>query len=72
MVAVSLALDGLVEKPSMCAREAGYGSGRLRPSSWEKWSMQSTQWSLARWETPESVTKFSRMFKGFQTGYPLS
>lgn len=39
VVAVSLVLDGLVEKPSVCAREADYGKGRFRPPSREKRSM---------------------------------
>lgn len=32
-------LDGFVEKPSVCAWEAGYHRARLRPSSLKKWSM---------------------------------
>lgn len=69
---MSLAFNGLVEKPSTCAWEAGYGKPKLDHPPGRNAAWQSTQYSLARRVTLEPVDQFSRMFKGLQAGYALS
>lgn len=69
-MAVSLALDGLVEKP-MCVprRRALAQVGSDHPHG-RNGTQQSTQWSLARWVTPEPRGQFSRVLKGFKLAIP--